>query len=157
MPTVLLALGSNLGNTSANIERMVELINQHVGKVTAQSRTHSTAPVGFSSPNMFSNAAIVVETILPWQQVLYRTQRIEQMLGRTHKNDGSGYKDRTADIDVIMFDNLVLDHAECQIPHPHFRERVFVLAPLCEDAPNATDPISGKTVRELLHALQQKV
>lgn len=157
MATVLLALGSNLGDTAANIERMVELISQHVGRVTAQSRTHSTAPVGFSSPNRFSNAAVAVETTLPWQQVLYRTQRIEQMLGRTHKNDGSGYKDRTADIDIVLFEDLVINNDGCQIPHPRFREREFVLAPLCEVAPNATDPTSGKTIRELLQTLRQKL
>ena len=131
-----LSLGSNLGDREANIRQALALIDERVGSVYRVSSYIETAPVGFSSPNKFINVVCLVHTMMSPMACLRETQKIETELGRTQKSinpDGSlTYKDRLIDIDLLTYDQLVLNTPELTLPHPRMHERDFVLIPLKE-------------------------
>ena len=127
-----LSLGTNLGDREANIRRAVELIKQRVGEVVRCSSLHVTEPWGFSSSNLFVNAAIAVQTELsPWQ-LLETTQQIEREMGRQQKSSDGIYHDRIIDIDILMYDNMEVNLPQLQLPHPLMHQRDFVMIPLKE-------------------------
>lgn len=127
---VYLGLGSNLGDREAQLSRAIELIGKRVGKVIRQSSVIETSPWGFTSGHMFLNCAICCETPLLPKKLLHVTQQIERELGRHHK--GGAYRDRTIDIDILLYDDVTIDTPELQIPHPLMHERDFVMIPLKE-------------------------
>jgi 2-amino-4-hydroxy-6-hydroxymethyldihydropteridine diphosphokinase len=131
-----LSLGSNLGDRETNIRQALALIDERVGSVYRVSSCIETAPVGFSSPNKFINVVCLVHTMMSPMACLRETQKIEKELGRTQKSinpDGSlTYKDRLIDIDLLTYDQLVLNTPELTLPHPRMHERDFVLIPLRE-------------------------
>ena len=131
-----LSLGSNLGDRETNIRQALALIDERVGSVYRVSSYIETAPVGFSSPNKFINMVCLVHTMMSPMACLRETQKIEKELGRTQKSinpDGSlTYKDRLIDIDLLTYDQLVLNTPELTLPHPRMHERDFVLIPLKE-------------------------
>lgn len=129
---VYLGLGSNLGNKEENIRIAIEMINQHVGKVKRQSDLHITEPWGFESDNSFINAAVCCETQLNPRQVLQQTQYLERSMGRLSKTEDKVYHDRIIDIDILMYDDWIVDEPDLKIPHPLMNERDFVLKPLGE-------------------------
>ena len=128
-----LGLGSNQGDREAQITRAIELIRERVGQVLRQSSLIETTPWGFTSGNKFLNGAILCETELTPRQVLNVTKQIERELGRRHK--GGAYRDRTIDIDILLYDDYHIDTPDLQIPHPHMNEREFVMIPLNEIKP----------------------
>ena len=137
--TVYLSLGSNLGDTRANIERAIEKIGELVGEVVRQSAFYETEPWGFQSENLFVNAAVRVMTKLTPMELLRTTQQIERDLGRKKKTQTPDrdhplpvYHDRTIDIDILLYDDLVVDRPELKIPHPLMWTRDFVMVPLRE-------------------------
>lgn len=132
MSVVYLGLGSNLGDRRGNIYRAVELIADSVGTVVRMSSLYDTEPWGFSSDNMFVNAAVCVETRLTPREVLVATQTIERRMGRIEKSVGGQYHDRVIDIDILMYDDLHIDTPDLHIPHPIMHERDFVMRPLNE-------------------------
>lgn len=132
MHTVYLGLGSNLGDRHANISAAVRLLGERLGRVVCTSSMFETEPWGFSSQNMFVNAAVCVETLLTPREVLAATQAIEREMGRTQKSVGGQYHDRTIDIDILLYDDLHVDEPDLKIPHPLMHERDFVMRPLCE-------------------------
>lgn len=132
MSVVYLGLGSNLGDRRGNIYRAVELIADSVGTVVRMSSLYDTEPWGFSSDNMFVNAAVCVETRLTPREVLVATQTIERRMGRIEKSVGGQYHDRVIDIDILMYDDLHIDTPDLHIPHPLMHERDFVMRPLNE-------------------------
>ena len=131
-----LSLGSNLGDRETNIRQALALIDERVGSVYRVSSYIETDPVGFSSPNKFINIVCLVHTMMSPMACLRETQKIEKELGRTQKSinpDGSlTYKDRLIDIDLLTYDQLVLNTPELTLPHPRMHERDFVLIPLKE-------------------------
>ena len=131
-----LSLGSNLGDREANIRQALALIDERVGSVYRVSSYIETAPVGFQSPNKFINIVCLVHTMMSPMACLRETQKIEQELGRAQKSnnpDGSlTYKDRPIDIDLLTYDQLVLNTPELTLPPPRMHERDFVLIPLRE-------------------------
>ncbi|MDR0231881.1 MAG: 2-amino-4-hydroxy-6-hydroxymethyldihydropteridine diphosphokinase [Dysgonamonadaceae bacterium] len=129
-----LSLGTNLGNKQKNLQTAIRHITKKVGKVVAKSSVIETEPWGFNSENMFLNMVVEVETILPPLDVLTDTQKIEKLMGRIEKTHNT-YQDRIIDIDIILYEGVVLDIPELKLPHPLFRQRDFVLKPLCEIAP----------------------
>ncbi len=129
---IYLSLGSNLGNKEANIQRAYELIEQRIGPIKRRSSLYRTAPWGFSSPNEFLNSAIAIETSLSPRELLIATQEIEQIVGRKGKTDDSGYQDRIIDIDILYYNDLVINEPDLVIPHPLINKRDFVLKPLKE-------------------------
>ena len=132
MHTVYLGLGSNLGDRRGNISAAVRLLGERVGRVVRVSSMFETEPWGFTSANMFVNAAVCVETSLSPRGVLEATQAIEREMGRTEKSVDGRYHDRTIDIDILLYDDICVDEPDLKIPHPLMREREFVMRPLGE-------------------------
>lgn len=137
--SVYLGLGSNLGDKRANIERAIEKIGELVGEVVRQSAFYETEPWGFQSENLFVNAAVKVMTTLSPMEVLRATQKIERELGRKKKTQAPDrnhpspvYHDRPIDIDILLYEDLVVDRPELKIPHPLMWTRDFVMVPLRE-------------------------
>lgn len=132
MHKVYLSLGSNLGDRKYEIKRAVELIGERIGAVERVSSLYETEPWGFSSDNMFVNAAVCVSTQLTPRALLEATQAIERDMGRTAKSVNGQYHDRTIDIDILLYDNIKVDESDLKIPHPLMNERDFVMKPLKE-------------------------
>ena len=149
MATVYLGLGTNLGNKEANLRTAIYKLQERIGKQVSLSSFYETAPWGFESDHSFLNAAIGLETSLPPIEILHITQEIEKELGRTKKSVNGSYSDRLIDIDILLYDNLVLQTPELTIPHPLMTERDFVMKPLIEIAGNVIHPTRQKTLSEL--------
>ncbi len=132
MHQVYLSLGTNLGNRRENIREAIRKIGEQVGVVTRQSALYETKPWGFSTPNDFINACVLVETGLVPRQLLEATQRIEKEMGRTLKSVDGAYHDRIIDIDILMYDDIKVDEPDLKLPHPLMEERDFVMVPLRE-------------------------
>jgi 2-amino-4-hydroxy-6-hydroxymethyldihydropteridine diphosphokinase len=147
---VAIALGSNLGDRERYLREAAAVVGGFIANLQLSS-FHDTAPVGVGEQPTFLNAAAVGETALSPRDLLGRLLAVEQQFGRARPHPGAA---RTLDLDLILYGNAVIDEAPALIvPHPRFRERAFVLAPLAEVAPDWCDPVSGKTVLELLAAL----
>ena len=146
---VYLGLGTNLGDKEQNLRMSLKKIEERIGNVVSLSAFYATAPWGFSSENSFLNAAVCVETTLLPLQVLEETQRIERELGRTEKSVNGLYADRLIDIDLLLYDDRVMDAEGLILPHPLMTERRFVMEPLSEIAPDVVHPVLHKTMKEL--------
>ena len=154
MSKVYLGLGSNLGNKGENIHKAITLIGERVGLVVRQSSLISSEPWGFQSENKFLNSAVKVTTSLSPLQILEKTQQIEREMGRMHKSVGGRYSDRLIDIDILMYDDLVVQTDVLTLPHPLMHERLFVMEPLAEIAPRAIHPVFAETIENMLFKLK---
>ena len=135
MAILYLSLGTNLGDRHKNLSCALELIGREVGTVVSASDPIETEPWGFESPNSFLHMAIKVDTTLQPTEVLHATQEIERKLGRTRKTTDGEYHDRLIDIDILLYDDLVMNTPELTIPHPLMYEREVVMKPLLQIAP----------------------
>lgn len=150
MTRVAVALGSNLGEREDHLRSAIAALESSIRHLRV-STFHDTAPVGVGPQPTFLNAAAVGETSLPAKTLLDTLLAIEKDLGRERPFPGAP---RTLDLDLILYDDAVIDEGPTLIvPHPRFRERRFVLEPLSEIAPDWRDPVTGKTVEELLRLL----
>jgi 2-amino-4-hydroxy-6-hydroxymethyldihydropteridine diphosphokinase len=147
---VAIALGSNLGNREGYLQAAIAALAPSIHHLRA-STFHDTAPVGVGPQPTFLNAAAVGETLLSARALLDTMLTVEQDLGRERPFPGAP---RTLDLDLILYGEVIIDEAPSLIvPHPRFRERRFVLEPLAEIAPDWRDPVTGRTVEELLRLL----
>ena len=149
MAIAYLALGTNIGNKRRNMITAAALLAERVGDVLALSGFYETEPWGFQSENTFLNAALRLETSLSPLELLKATQQIEAEMGRTQKSNGT-YHDRIIDIDILLYDDLILQTPELTLPHPLMQDRRFVMEPLLEIAPNVVHPVFKKTVVSLM-------
>ena len=149
MAIAYLALGTNIGNKRRNMITAAALLAERVGDVLALSGFYETEPWGFQSENTFLNAALQLETSLSPLELLKATQQIEVEMGRTQKSNGT-YHDRIIDIDILLYDDLILQTPELTLPHPLMQDRRFVMEPLLEIAPNVVHPVFKKTVVSLM-------
>ncbi|MDR1459555.1 MAG: 2-amino-4-hydroxy-6-hydroxymethyldihydropteridine diphosphokinase [Bacteroidales bacterium] len=148
MHKVYLLAGGNLNNTYLKYEQLSYLLQKKTGKIIVQSQYYESPPWGFSSSYSFVNRAICIETDLDPVMLMKETQQIEYLLGRK-KNKINQYEDRTMDIDIIFYDNLLLKTKELQIPHPRMHLRNFVLTPMCEICPFFVHPALKKDIVSL--------
>lgn len=149
MAIAYLALGTNIGNKRRNMITAAALLAERVGDVLALSGFYETEPWGFQSENTFLNAALRLETSLSPLELLKATQQIEAEMGRTQKSNGT-YHDRIIDIDILLYDDLILQTPELTLPHPLMQDRRFVMEPLLEIAPNVVHPVFKKTIVSLI-------
>jgi 2-amino-4-hydroxy-6-hydroxymethyldihydropteridine diphosphokinase len=144
---VAIALGSNLGEREAYLRSAISALHLSIHHLRV-STFHDTAPVGVGAQPTFLNAAAVGETSMSARATLETLLAIERDCGRERPFPGAA---RTLDLDLILYDEAIIDEPPSLIvPHPRFRERRFVLEPLSEIAPDWRDPVTGKTVEELL-------
>ena len=155
--SLLLALGSNLGEKESNIETAYRYIEKRIGRIVSKSAFFYSVPVGFKSENNFVNSVCEVKTISDVYDVFAATQDIEKEIGRVSKSSKCHYSDRVIDIDLILFGNRIIESENLTIPHPRLHEREFVLYPLSEIAPEVIHPIYNKTIRELKEVLQRSI
>ncbi len=148
--TTYLSLGSNQRNRLENLQKGIDLLSQKVGHIVQISSVYKTDSWGFSS-DYFYNICVKITTFLSPEETLVKINYIEKELGRIRDENGV-YKDRTIDIDILFFDDLVLNTEVLTIPHPHLYERNFVLVPLAEINPDLCCPVKSKTVLQLLKA-----
>jgi 2-amino-4-hydroxy-6-hydroxymethyldihydropteridine diphosphokinase len=148
--TAYLSLGSNLGDRAANLRHAIRRL-ETLGSILAISSFYETEPVDVEQPQpWFVNCAAELETELSPQQLLAATLALEQSMGRKRREKKGP---RIIDIDIVLFDGLIVNTPELTIPHPAMHHRRFVLAPLAEIAPNALHPEIKRTVHDLLSEL----
>lgn len=143
--TVYLALGSNLGDRRENLRQAVASLSPQM-VVKAKSRIFETPPQGFEDQPMFLNQTVKVETYLGPEPLIKHLKRLEIALGRkeTFRNGP-----RLIDIDILFYDDLVLDTPLLTLPHPRLHERAFVLLPMMDIAPELVHPVTHKSIREM--------
>jgi len=150
MALVFIGLGSNVGDGRTNLREAWRRLGRLTG-VTALTLSHPyrSAPVGMASAQWFTNAVGVCESKLPPRDLLALLLQTEQAMGR----DRALGKDRVIDLDILYYDDLVLTDPDLAIPHPELANRLFVLAPLAELAPDHRHPVSQATSLELRQRL----
>ena len=148
MKQLYLLLGGNLGDKQKIFSETESLIEQQLGKILKRSHVYETEPWGFESDDMFWNQAMIVETAFSETECLHIIHQIEKQIGRIRYNQQ--YSSRIIDIDILFYNNLVINSEELEIPHPRMVDRKFVLVPLTEIAPDKIHPAYKKTVRQLL-------
>lgn len=150
--TAYLALGSNLGDRRANLQLGVEGLRRTRGcQVLAVSDFLETAPYGGVEQDDFLNGAMKIQTLLTPHELLERLHELEKEAKRERV---IRWGPRTLDLDILLYDDLILDEEELHIPHIEMYKRDFVLKPLCQIAPYARHPVYNRTAAELLAALE---
>ena len=147
MNTTYLLLGSNLGDKEDNIRTAVKLLKK-IGKVKKHSAIYETEPWGFSDERNFFNMALCLETPLKPFKLLNEILKIEISIGR--KRQTKQWVAREIDIDIIFYNNDIINEENLFVPHPQLKNRKFVLVPLKEIAPNFIHPSLNKSIIELL-------
>lgn len=146
MITVYLALGTNLGDRLANLNAALDLLSRTI-VLGPRSKIYETPPWGYTDQPAFLNMAVKCETDLDAASLLKRLKQIEAQVGRM---ESFRWGPRQIDIDILFYDDLVLESESLTIPHPLLHERAFVLVPLVDIAPDFVHPVLKKTARELL-------
>ncbi len=144
---VVLLLGGNIGDRVQNLKHALHAIQQFVGSVQKKSSLYETAAWGITNQPHFLNQVVVVETLQTPQQIIEQILLIEKQLGRERLIKMGP---RIIDIDILFYDNVIMEEKKLIIPHPRIQDRKFVLEPLNELIPKYFHPILNKSVQVLL-------
>jgi 2-amino-4-hydroxy-6-hydroxymethyldihydropteridine diphosphokinase len=147
--TVYLGLGSNVGDREEMLQAAIDRLQSRELRILRVSSVYETEPQERRNQRWFLNLVVEAETDLFPRQLLGRIAKIERQIGRRRMLANGP---RTIDIDILFYGSFVVETPELKIPHPRFAERRFVLAPMVELAPELRDPVSHRTMRELLPA-----
>jgi 2-amino-4-hydroxy-6-hydroxymethyldihydropteridine diphosphokinase len=147
MNTVYIQLGSNIGERKSYIAKSMDQIEENIGKIIIESSIFETIPWGNENQNNFLNSVIKINTTLDAFRVLKKSQEIENNLGRERVEK---WGERTIDIDILFYNNEIINTTKLNIPHPFIQKRKFVLVPLSEIAPNYIHPTLKKNISTLL-------
>jgi 2-amino-4-hydroxy-6-hydroxymethyldihydropteridine diphosphokinase len=151
MAEALLGLGGNVGDVRTALDKALTLLADNKDIILrARSSDYATPPWGVKDQPPFINLAILVETVLTPRALLERALEVERALGRDRARE-TRWGPRTIDIDLIAYDDLVLDEPDLTLPHPRLFERAFVLVPLAEIAPDRM--IAGRKIKDALAAI----
>ena len=152
--TAFICVGSNLGNKLQNCRRGVaELSRSETSRLTDQSPVYQTEPVDYKDQDWFINYVVKIETILEPLFLLDQLTVIEHQAGRTR--DAVRFGPRFLDLDIIFYDEMVMNHPRLVIPHPRMHKRRFVLKPVCDIDPNINHPVLDCTVQSLLEDIDE--
>jgi 2-amino-4-hydroxy-6-hydroxymethyldihydropteridine diphosphokinase len=154
MKIAFLGIGTNLGERESNLEQAVARIEEYIGTILISSLVYETEPWGFQATDEFLNLVVKVETELTPSGLLGRILMIESLLGRVRCQ--TQYSSRLIDIDILFYEDMIIEKETLKIPHPLLHKRKFVLVPLCEIAPELIHPVLKKTVAELLEICEDK-
>jgi len=156
MATACVALGSNMGDRPRHLRDAVDAIAALPGVADLrQGGVYETEPVGGPpGQDFYLNSAVRFTTTLPPETLLAKLLEIERAAGRPHRDERQPNGPRPLDLDLLLYDDRVIDRPGLTLPHPRMHGREFVLAPLADVAPQMTHPVLGRTIRELLFALK---
>jgi 2-amino-4-hydroxy-6-hydroxymethyldihydropteridine diphosphokinase len=146
--TAFLGLGTNLGDREENLKKAIENITAFAGEVMSFSQIYETEPWGFRSEDHFFNMVIHIKTSLKPVDLLKHLLKIEIQMGRVRGTEK--YSSRIIDIDILLYENEIINKPYLKVPHPMIPERKFVLVPLCDIAPEKIHPVLKKTFAVLL-------
>ena len=147
-----IGIGSNLGNREANIKKSIKLIRRKC-KMLKISPLYETEPVGFKNQEWFLNCAVKIRTGLSAEKLLDFLQSIEKTLNKKIKIKNGP---RTIDLDILFFNDEIINEKKLAVPHPRLHRRLFVLMPLKEISPKLKHPLLKKTINELLGNLRSR-
>ena len=153
MHEAIIAIGSNIGDRQQYIDSALEQIESRAGHILAVADVIETKAWGYTDQADFLNLAVKIETELSPHELLRALQGIEADLDRVRLVH---WGPRTIDLDIIFYDDLVMEEEDLIIPHKLFDQRLFVLEPVCKIAPDLVDPRSGKTIRQLTEELREE-
>jgi 2-amino-4-hydroxy-6-hydroxymethyldihydropteridine diphosphokinase len=149
--TAYIGIGSNLGNRQENCLHALELLGEKGIIVKKRSSIHETEPWGVKDQPRFINMAVEIETGLDPKELLKILKNIERELGR---KESFKWGPRSIDLDILLFEDIILKEDDLEIPHPSMHERDFVLKPLCEIAPDRIHPVLNKKICDLVQGLE---
>lgn len=155
MNKVFLILGGNMGKRDEVMFHAMRKIDRQIGKIVSQSGIYETAAWGYENQNSFYNCVLAIETEKSAREVLEKVLSIENQIGRVRSE--AKWQERLIDIDILFYNNLILDESDLKIPHPLLHKRKFTLLPLQEIVPELSHPILHKTISELLGACEDKL
>jgi 2-amino-4-hydroxy-6-hydroxymethyldihydropteridine diphosphokinase len=150
MNKVYLSLGSNQGDRINYLQKSVEAIDNQIGKVVEVSSYFETEPWGFITNTFFINQVICVKTQLMPVQLLEKIFAIERQLGRLRDHNNQMYTNRCIDIDILLYDEKIVELDNLTIPHKFLHERRFVLEPLNQIASCTIHPLFNMSINDLL-------
>lgn len=155
MALVYLGLGANLGKRIKTLEDGIKRLEAHPDiSVLTKSPYYETEPHGGAAQPRFINAVLAIETGLSPQELLKVTREVEGELGRRRDpGDGERWGPRTIDIDILLYDNCIVEDKDLKIPHPLMHQRRFALEPLVDISPTCLHPVLNKTASELLETV----
>ncbi|MBP5584196.1 MAG: 2-amino-4-hydroxy-6-hydroxymethyldihydropteridine diphosphokinase [Bacteroidales bacterium] len=152
---VVLLLGANLGDKETMFAQVIKHIDENIGEITCKSSLYESKPWGFDSDDNFLNQVLIVETDFSAHDVLLRCQAIENKCGRV-RHENVGYESRIIDIDILYYNNDIVDTEDLIIPHPLLHQRKFTMCPLAEVLPDFIHPIFLKNNMQLLDECEDK-
>ncbi len=146
MNKIVLLLGGNLGNIKFNFDNAIQHISKNIGSISKVSHLYQSKAWGFESNDLFLNQVVLAESTLNPLELLSQTQNIENLIGRKEKTKNLNYSSRLIDIDILFYNDEIIELEQLIIPHPRLHLRNFTLLPLLEILPNYIHPKLKKDI-----------